>query len=225
MLNKKVILIVAPHADDETLGCGGVILRNIAAGAEVHWLIITSMKEEYGYTQEQVTTRENEITSAAKSYNFTQVHEIGYQPAFLDTRPKGDIIGSISKIVNAVKPEEVYTVFRNDAHSDHEVVYDAVMSATKSFRYPFIKRVLAYEVLSETDFGMKPEDGGFKPNVFVDISEHLEQKLNILEMFESEVGEFPFPRSRIALESLARVRGAQSNLLAAEAFMLMKEII
>jgi LmbE family N-acetylglucosaminyl deacetylase len=225
MLNKKVILIVAPHADDETLGCGGIILRNIAAGAEVHWLIITSMKEEYGYTQEQVATRKNEIASAAKSYNFTQVHEIGYQPAFLDTKPKGDIIGSISKVVNSVRPEEVYTVFRNDAHSDHEVVYDAVMSATKSFRYPFIKRVLAYETLSETDFGMKPEDGGFKPNVFVDISGHLEQKLDILEIFESEVREFPFPRSRIALESLARVRGAQSNLLAAEAFMLMKEVI
>ena len=225
MLNKKVILIVAPHADDETLGCGGVILRNIAAGAEVHWLIVTSMKEEYGYTHEQVRTRKNEITSAAKSYNFTKVHELGYQPAFLDTKPKGDIISSIANIINAVRPEEVYTVFRNDAHSDHEVVYDSVMSATKTFRYPFIKRVLAYETLSETDFGMKPEDGGFKPNVFVDISEHLEQKLNILEMFESEVGEFPFPRSRIALESLARVRGAQSNLLAAEAFMLMKEII
>lgn len=224
MLNKKVILIVAPHADDETLGCGGIILRNIEAGAEVHWLIITSMKEEYGYTKEQVKKRKNEIAFAAKSYNFTQIHELGYQPAFLDTKPKGDIIGSISKIVNVVRPEEVYTVFRNDAHSDHEVVYDAVMSATKSFRYPFIKRVLAYETLSETDFGMKPEDGGFKPNVFFDISEHLEQKLNILEMFESEVGEFPFPRSRIALESLARVRGAQSNLLAAEAFMLIKEI-
>jgi LmbE family N-acetylglucosaminyl deacetylase len=225
MQNKKVILIVAPHADDETLGCGGVILRNIAAGSEVHWLIITGMKEEYGYTKEQVTTRNKEVACAAGSYKFTQVHEIGYKPAFLDTVAKGDIIGNVSKIVNAVRPEEVYTAYRNDAHSDHEVVFDAVMSATKSFRYPFIKRVLAYEVLSETDFAMKPEDGGFRPNVFVDISKYLEQKLNILEIFESEVGKFPFPRSRIALESLARVRGAQSSFLAAEAFMLLKEVI
>jgi len=98
------------------------------------------------------------------------------------------------------------------------------MSSTKSFRYPFIKRVLVYETISETDFGMKPEDGGFRPNVFNNISDFLEEKLNILDIFESEMGDFPFPRSRIALTALSQLRGAQSNCEAAEAFMLIKEI-
>jgi len=225
MKNRKVILIVAPHADDETLGCGGTILRDLDSGAEVHWLLITNISVSSGYSPMQVQKRTEEIKLVAKSYGFSGVHQLNFQPASLDTIPKSDLINSLSAVINEVKPEVVYTVYRNDAHSDHEVVYDIVMSVTKAFRYPFIKRVLAYETLSETDFGMKPEDGGFRPNVFVDINEYLEKKLDILEMFESEMGVFPFPRSRIALEALARVRGAQSNRMAAEAFMLIKEII
>jgi LmbE family N-acetylglucosaminyl deacetylase len=139
--------------------------------------------------------------------------------------PKGEVIGQISKVVSQIKPEIVFTAYRNDAHSDHEIVFDAVMSATKTFRYPFIKKVMAYETMSETDFGMKPEDGGFKPNIFVDIEGYLAKKLDILEVFETEVGTFPFPRSRKAIESLAFVRGAQCNAEAAEGFMLIKEIL
>lgn len=225
MNNSKVVLVVAPHADDETLGCGGTLLRYAQSGAQIHWLLVTGMLDDYGYNRSQILKRAEEIKLVAEQYGFTHVHQLNFKPAALDTMPKGELIGAISKIISQVKPEDVFTVYRNDAHSDHEIVYDAVMSATKSFRYPFVKRVLAYETISETDFGMKPEDGGFRPNVFVNISDFLEQKLTILELFESEVGEFPFPRSRIALEALARLRGAQSNHLAAEAFMLLKEII
>ena len=217
--------MIAPHADDETLGCGGTILRYVEYGYEVHWLLVTSVAEHYGYSLSKVSERKQEILSVSAMYGFNNIHELGLRPAALDTVSKGDIITGISQVISKIRPEEVFTVYRNDAHSDHEAVYDAVMAATKSFRYPFIKRVLAYETISETDFGMKPEDPGFRPNVFVDISDYLERKLDILQVFESEVGEFPFPRSRIAVEALARLRGAQSNQMAAEAFMLLKEII
>jgi LmbE family N-acetylglucosaminyl deacetylase len=183
----KNILIVAPHADDETLGCGGTILRAINEGHNVHWLLVTGMSKESGFSQEQIDTRRNEIDKVSTMYGFTSTHELMLAPAMLETLPKGEIIGAIISIVNKLKPSDIYTVFRNDAHSDHEIVYDAVMSASKSFRYPFIKRVLAYETMSETDFGMKPEDGGFRPNVFVDITGHLEKKLDILEQFKSEI--------------------------------------
>ncbi len=221
----KSILIIAPHADDETLGCGGTILRAINEGHNVHWLLVTGMSIESGFSHEQINTRKNEIDKVSKMYGFTSIHQLMLPPAMLETLPKREIIGPILSIVNQIKPDDIYTVYRNDAHSDHEIVYDAVMSASKSFRCPFIKRVLAYETMSETDFGMKPEDGGFRPNVYVNITPHLDNKLDILEEFKSEVGEFPFPRSRKALESLACVRGVQANCNAAEAFMLLKEII
>ena len=223
-MKRKNILIVAPHADDETLGCGGTILRAIHEGHSVHWLLVTGMSVETGFSPEQIQTRKKEIDKVSKMYGFASVHELMLPPAMLETLPKGNVIVPLLSVVNEIEPDEVYTVFRNDAHSDHEIVYDAVMSATKSFRHPFIKRVLAYETMSETDFGMKPGDSGFRPNVFINISPHLDQKLDILEEFKSEIGEFPFPRSRKALESLAFVRGVQANCNAAEAFMLLKEI-
>ncbi|MBO1519717.1 PIG-L deacetylase family protein [Oceanisphaera pacifica] len=221
----KDVLIVAPHADDESLGCGGTLLRHYAEGDRIHWLLVTGMSPESGFSEEKIAIRKQEIEAAADRYHFSSVHELKLPPAALETLPMGKVIAGISDVISKIQPQLVYTVYRNDAHSDHEIVFDAVMSATKSFRYPFIKRVLAYETLSETDFGMKPEDGGFRPNVYINISDYIEDKLNILEIFESEMGKFPFPRSRKALEALATLRGAQSNCHAAEAFMLIKEIL
>jgi LmbE family N-acetylglucosaminyl deacetylase len=218
------ILVVAPHADDESLGCGGTILRHISEGDDVHWLLVTGMSQESGFTETQIKTRQEEIAQVHARYGFSDRHELNLPPAALETLPIGDIVSKISKVIKKIEPEIVYTVYRNDAHSDHEIVFDGVMSSTKSFRYPFVKRVLAYETISETDFGMKPEDGGFRPNVFNNISDFLEEKLDILEIFESEMGDFPFPRSKKALSALAQLRGVQSNCEAAEAFMLIKEI-
>ncbi|GGM61374.1 GlcNAc-PI de-N-acetylase [Rheinheimera tangshanensis] len=217
-------MIVAPHADDETLGCGGTILKLIAQGHEVHWLLVTGMSASSGFSKQQIDSRKNEIYRAAKVYGFAKVHELMLPPARLDTLALGQIIDPLCQIITEVKPEQVFTAYRNDAHSDHQIVYDAVMSATKSFRYPFVKKVLAYETMSETNFGLKPEDGGFKPNVFIDIGLYLQKKLEILSIFSSELGEFPFPRSIKALEALAHIRGAQCNAEAAEAFMLIKEV-
>jgi N-acetylglucosamine malate deacetylase 1 len=219
------IIVVAPHADDETLGCGGTLLRHINEGDEVHWLLVTDMSKGTNFSDEQIKIRKGEIAQVCSAYNFSELHELNLPPAALDTLPRGNLVAAITGIFTKIQPETVYTVYRNDAHSDHELVYDAVMSATKSFRYPFVKRVLAYETISETDFGMKPEDGGFRPNVFINIENYIEKKLNILECYKSEIGEFPFPRSRIAINALAQVRGAQSNCQAAEAFILIKELL
>ena len=221
---RRSVLVVAPHPDDESLGCGGTILKHIRDGDDVHWLIVTGMSESFGYSADRIAAREAEINKAAAKYGFSSVVELGLPPAKLDIFPIGEVIAGIAEAVSHVQPNIVYTVYRNDAHSDHQVVFDAVMASTKSFRYPFVKEVLAYETISETDFGYKPEDGGFRPNLFVDISPHLTEKLEILNIFESEIGEFPFPRSNEAIAALARVRGVQCGAHAAEAFMLIKGI-
>lgn len=220
----KKILVVAPHADDESLGCAGTLLRHIENGDEVYWLLVTGMTIESGFTEQQIKTREAEITKVAYLYEFTETFELQLPPARLEMVAKGDVVGAISDVIKKVQPEIVYTVYRNDAHSDHEIVFDALMSSTKTFRYPFVKRVLAYETISETDFAMKPEDPGFRPNVFTNIEGYLDKKLEILSVFESEMGVFPFPRSPKAIQSLAYLRGVQASCEAAEAFMLIKEI-
>ena len=102
------------------------------------------------------------------------------------------------------------------------MVFDAASACCKWFRYPSVRRVLAYETLSETEFGLDP-DTRFHPNVFVDISAFLERKIELLQIYKSELGHFPFPRSATAVRVLAQYRGANSGFEAAEAFQLLRE--
>ena len=220
----RSLLVVAPHPDDESLGCGGTLLRARASGAEVHWLIVTAMTADGGFSDEQITTRSNEIDRVAEAYDFASVHQLGLPTTMLDTLPLGEITGAISNVVRDVAPSDVLLPFRNDIHSDHTVVFDAAASATKSFRAPSVRSVLMYETLSETDFVVRPEAGAFSPQVFLSVEDHLEKKLEILDIYTSEMHPFPFPRSTEAVRALAMLRGAQSGARAAEAFMLVKAV-
>jgi len=220
----KKVLFVAPHADDETLGCGGTILKLAEEGYQIHWLLVTGMTKDGGFTQSQIEVRNLEIERVAKIYGFIGVHELSFIPAELDIVAKSELIGAISSVISKIKPDHVYTAFRNDAHSDHAVVFDAVMSSTKVFRHPYVKRILAYETLSETDFSLRPDQSTFKPNVFVNIEGYLEEKIAAMKIFKSEMGEFPFPRSSKAIKALSSLRGVQAGCCSAEAFMLLKEI-
>ena len=220
----KTVLVVAPHADDETLGVGGTLLKLRAEGCELHWLLVTEMTVKGGFSSSEVDERNHEIRAVSEGYGFSQVHRLGFLPSQLDVVPKSRLVSAINSVVAKIRPETVYTVFRDDAHSDHEVVFDAVVSATKIFRHPYIKRILAYETLSETDFALKPGLTAFRPNVFVNIEDHLEEKINLMKIFRSEIGDFPFPHSPRAIEALASIRGVQAGCLSAEAFMLLKEV-
>lgn len=221
----KVVLVVAPHPDDETLGCGGTILVHKSKGDQVHWLIVTNMNKAAGYSQSKIDVRRREIEQVAAEYCFDSVQELGLSPAGLDGLPMSDIISGFGKIFSNISPDVIYLPYRGDAHTDHRVVFDAAAACVKWFRYPSVSRVLAYETLSETDFPINPDICGFRPNVFVDISEFLEKKLSIAGIYDSEMASYPFPRSKIALRALAQLRGSGSGFCAAEAFMLLRERI
>ncbi|MAD91473.1 MAG: GlcNAc-PI de-N-acetylase [Gammaproteobacteria bacterium] len=220
----RKVLVVAPHADDETLGCGGTLLKHFDGGDEIYWLLVTDMSLESGFLQTQIEARELEISKIIELYGFKETYRLGFPPAALEAVPMKDIIQAISSVVDKLHPEIIYSVFRNDVHSDHSIVSDAVMAATKSFRYPSVKRVLAFETLSETEFSLRVDGEHFRPNVFVNIEKYLTQKIEIMEQFKSEMGEFPFPRSAQAIQALAKYRGVQAGCESAEAFMLLKEI-
>ena len=220
----RSVMVIAPHPDDETLGCGGTLLKHIHVGDRVHWVIFTSVTTEQGFSEERVRSRSDEIDRVALAYGFASVHRLGFPTMTLDTIPKSDLVGALGAVVKAVGAEILYVPYRNDAHSDHAAVFDAAASCAKTFRYPSVKSVRAYETLSETEFGIRPDDPGFRPNLFVEVLPFFERKLEIMNIFASELGEFPFPRSEVTLRSLASLRGSQSGVSAAEAFMLLKEI-
>ena len=129
----SVVVVVAPHPDDETLGCGGTLLRHHANGDEIHWLIMTTITEQVGYSKDNVNIRRQEIDSVAEKYQFTSVYQAQFITSMLDTVANNKLISTVSSFINKVKPDTIYTPYRNDIHSDHAAVFDAVASCTKSF--------------------------------------------------------------------------------------------
>ena len=219
------ILFIAVHPDDETLGCGGTIIKHRSLGDEVYWMIITNIHESSGWPIEHVVKRQEEIATVSQKYGFSGTHKLDFPTTLLDTIPMGKLISKISTVINHVKPEIVYVPNRSDIHTDHQIAFKAIMSCTKNFRYPIIKRILMYECLSETEFAPALIENSFNPNVFVDVSDYLLKKLDIMKTFTSETMEPPLPRSLQTIESLARFRGSSIGVTFAEAFMLLKDIL
>lgn len=218
-------LVIAPHPDDELLGCGGTLLRRIAEEGTIGWLLMTAITEEAGWQPEKVAQRASEIQRVREGLG---VHSEDFFPlvfptAELDSIPMSTLVSRISDVFKQFEPEEVLLPYPGDIHSDHRFTFEAASACIKWFRYPSVRRVLVYETPSETDFGIDPRDSGFRPNVFVNISQYIDRKLGLMAIYESEMGDFPFPRSEQALRALAQVRGSQAGCEAAEAFMLIRE--
>lgn len=208
----KKVCVIAVHPDDETLGCGGTLLKHLRHGDYIHCIFVTSGNEE----------QKKYIDKISKEYSFKNVFNLGFEELRLSDISLNDIIPSISKIFNEVKPEIIYMPNRSDVHSDHKAIFNAVLSCTKSFRYPFIKKVLMMEVISETDFSLGLPETMFIPNYYVDISETFEQKIQIMKMYESEMLEYPHTRNESTMTALNRYRGSLIGTEYAEAFMAIK---
>lgn len=212
MINK--VLIISVHPDDETIGCGGTILKHKKDGDEVYCMHITEGNNHQKETILELKTR----------FNFNESFSLKFPEVILDDISLSKIIPPISNILQEVKPNIIYLPNRSDPHSDHRRVFDACQACIKSFRYPFLRKVMMMEVISETDFAPALPENQFIPNVFVDISEFFSTKLSILMLFESELLSPPFTRSLETMEAYNRYRGSQINAKYAECFMLIKEI-
>ncbi|MDW7973382.1 MAG: PIG-L deacetylase family protein [Thermodesulfovibrio sp.] len=220
----RKILVVAPHPDDETLGCGGTLLKHREFGDELFWLILTNIKDKAKWGERKIEEREKEIESVSNAYRFKEVFRLDIEPTKVKEFPFGKLVEMISNVVKAVKPDVVYVHNRSDVHSDHRVSFEAVMSAVKIFNNPYIRRILMYETLSETNFTPSLLENVFLPNYYVDISDFLDVKVQIAEIYKSEIKEHPFPRSKESIKALAILRGSEANVKYAEAFILLRGI-
>jgi N-acetylglucosamine malate deacetylase 1 len=218
---KNKILVVAVHPDDETLGCGGSLLKHKANGDQIHWLICTTLNKNHSYYQ----TREKEIYKVSKLFNFNSVQRLQFETAKVDQYSITEIIEKISKAINKVKPDTVYLPFKEDVHTDHKKIFEASYSCSKSFRYPFIKKIYMMETLSETEFAPSINKDSFVPNTFIEISKYMDKKIKIMKVYKSEIEKYPFPRSERSIKALATIRGSISGCKFAESFVLLKEIL
>lgn len=220
----KNIIVISAHPDDEVLGCGGTLIKHRESGDKIDWLITTNIYVDQGFSSKRVKSRQNEIIEVENQLKINKTYMLNYPAMSLSDEILIEIIPKISEIFKESKPEIIYIVNRSDAHSDHLITFKAVMACTKSFRYPFVKQVLMYECISETEFGAALPENHFLPTYFVDISLYLKEKLDLVAIYESEVGEHPFPRSYRNIEALSIFRGASVGVEHAEAFQVLKWI-
>lgn len=199
------VMVVSPHPDDETLGAGGTLLKLKKHGHNIYWLNITDMKPEYGWSEEKIAYRQNQIERVKKYFGFNGFYNLQLPPAGLTRIDEGEIINRIREVFNEVKPEWLMIPGQYDAHSDHHVVYNCCMACAKTFRAPYIKRITTMEIVSETDFGFQNEK--FQPNLFIDITDELEGKIEAMRIYDTEIEEVPFPRSLENIRALAVNRG------------------
>ncbi len=212
---KKKVLIIAPHPDDETLGCGGYILKNSKI-LDIHLLFVTKMKNTK--KDRKYLTRSKQISKINKIYKFKSITKLNYYTSEMDLYPRGEIINKLSQVLSNLKPDEILIPSSIDVHSDHKIINECSISASKSFRNPYLKKIIEYEVLSETNFSLKET---FKPNYFVDVSDNIKKKIQIMKIYKSELKKHPFPRSIDSIRSLAILRGSQAGFKFAESFKII----
>lgn len=223
------ILVLAAHPDDEVLGCGGSIARWAGDGREVYVAILG----------EGITSRSPDREGAdaaaldALRAQSRQVAEfLGVENLFLyrlpdnrfDTVPLLDVVKMIEGLIDLVRPEAIYTQHGGDLNVDHQVLFRATLTATRPMQGSSVRDVYAYEVGSSTEWAFQQFSPSFRPNVFVDIGATLDQKVQAMELYESEMRPYPHPRSPEALRAQARRWGSTAGVEAAEAFALVRSV-
>lgn len=216
------ILVVSPHCDDESLGAGGTLLRAKKAGHMINWLNFCQSLEAYGYDRALCEERDEQVNKVCEFLEVKKYISLDLEPAKLDCYDKSDLISKVKKVMDDIKPDIVILPHIGDAHSDHKVVNEVCTSCVKTFRNDYVKYVLTMEIISETEFGYGEK---FSPNLYIDISNEMEEKLNLVSLYKKEIGDHPFPRSLKNMEALAIFRGATAGVEYAEAFHLLKGVI
>lgn len=224
---KKKVLVLAPHPDDEVLGCGGTIYKLVKSGSEVFVAILTnaSKTDSLKYTEEKLINVRNEAKNACRFLGVKKVFFEDFPAPALDQYPGYKMAEAISNIIRSVEADTLYIPFRGDIHNDHKAVFDAAMVASRPVGNYTVKTIYAYETLSETEWAYPFAGEYFVPTVFESLDEEsFNAKLEAMKYYKSQLRAFPNSRSLDALEALAKYRGSTVSSLKAEAFVLIRGI-
>lgn len=222
---RERVLVIAPHPDDEVLGCGGTIARLTDAGHEVTTAIVTATWEPLFPSGASERVRE-ETRAAAELLGVARTEFLGLPVVKLDQLPEYELNAALERLISAVSPTLVFLPFLGDRHEDHRQVFDAAMVALRPLASRrAVHTVLCYETISETHWSAPYNEAAFQPQVFVDVEATLERKIAAMRCYASQLQEPPGPRSLTALEALARWRGSTVSMVAAEAFVVVRHCV
>lgn len=223
------VLVIAAHPDDEVLGCGGTIARLSADGHAVHVLLLADgessrMSAPAAVSPDLLSARNTAASEAGRIMGCASISVHTLPDNRLDGMDLLDVVKLVEQFVERIKPATVFTHHGGDVNVDHTVVHEAVLAACRPQPGHCVKNLYFFEVPSSTEW--RPPGSGvpFHPNHFVDISSSLSVKLRALEAYGAELRPFPHPRSLKAAQSLAEWRGATAGFLAAEAFVVGRQL-
>jgi len=219
----KNILVIAPHPDDEVLGCGGIIRKFANEGNQVFVLIATRGSSKL-FDQTKVENVRKEALEAHEFLGVSNTFFLDYPAPELDTVPIADLSRDFARIISENNIEVLFLPHRGDIHNDHKAVFNAGLVAARPVGNYSVKEIYCYETLSETEWAAPFASDVFIPNFFVGIEDTFEAKKKAMQYFKSQLRDFPNPRSLEALEALAKFRGATVGYKRAEAFMIIRQI-
>lgn len=220
----KTILVVAAHADDEAIGCGGTIARHVAEGDTVHLILMADgVKSRTGANDEDLARRNEAAKQAHAILGISSVTQMCFPDNRMDSLPLLDIVQPLEKTIQNIRPTLIYTHHRGDLNVDHQLTHQAVLTACRPIPGSHVSEILAFEVVSSTEWS-GPANPLYVPNLFIDITDYWEMKRKALEAYAMEMRQPPHARSINNLETMARYRGNSVGLRMAESFMLVRGV-
>jgi LmbE family N-acetylglucosaminyl deacetylase len=227
----KKVLVIAAHPDDEVLGCGGTIARHTDAGDQVQILIMAegATSRQLQRNRVEASKELSALVEAAKTagsiLGAAGVELLDLPDNRLDSLDRLDLIKRIEDRIGYYQPEVIYVHHAGDVNVDHRRLHEAVITACRPTPGQPVRRMLSYEVASSSEWQPPGSAPAFTANWFVDISSQWHRKREALQAYASEMRAWPHARSFEALEHLAKWRGAQVGVEAAEAFFLLRQVI
>lgn len=225
MMGRKnnIVLVIAPHPDDEVLGCGGTIAMHVANGDKVYVCVVTKGCPPL-FGEDFVIRVRKECVEADKLLGVTETFMWEFPAAMVENVPRHELNDKFCGLIQTLRPDTVYIPNRGDMQLDHKLVVDACMVAMRPKYKHIVKSIYAYETMSETGWDIPNMSNEFIPTMYCNISEYIENKIKALERFKTQIADFPNARSVKAVRALAEYRGAMINVEAAEAFSVIREI-
>ena len=215
--------MVGAHPDDEILGAGATLARHVLHGDEVH-AVVVSEGAGSRYPDDMVQTLEKDARRAAEAIGFASLQLHALPDQRLDTVPLIELTQLVESVLADIAPHVVYTHFPGDVNADHAVVARAVWTACRPYAQPQLRRFAVFETPSSTEWAWPIDGSSFDPNLFVDVAQTLELKLAAMECYESELRDYPHPRSIRALTERAAYWGSRIGCTAAEPFRVLRDV-